>query len=137
LEVKKGKKMKLQSQNLVQLVEEDFMLGNPNSQRAAHSTQKTFCSKMLKINRGDDFEQKVFLSAMRCALGFPNIKSSGAFMSRRNFFFVLKRTNLPSFRIFLWRKKRFCFFSGSEVLLSKTDKLSNFFHLESRISTHL
>ena len=51
------------------------------SQRAAHTTilKKTFCSKMLKINRGDDFEQKVFLSAMRCALGFPDIKSSNCF----------------------------------------------------------
>ena len=53
---------------------EDFMLGNPNAQRIP--LKKTFCSKMLKINLADDFEQKVFLSAMRCALGFPNIKSS-------------------------------------------------------------
>ena len=50
------------------------MLGNPNAQRIA--VKKTFCSKMLKINRRDDFEQKVFLTAIRCALGFPNIKSS-------------------------------------------------------------
>ena len=50
------------------------MLGNPNAQRIP--LKKTFCSKMLKINLEDDFEQKVFLSGMRCALGFPNIKSS-------------------------------------------------------------
>ena len=53
---------------------EDFMLGNPNAQRI--QLKKTFCSKMLKINLEDDFEQKVFLSGMRCALGFSNIKSS-------------------------------------------------------------
>ena len=44
---------------------EDFMLGNPNAQRIP--LKKTFCSEMLKINLEDDFEQKVFLSAMRCA----------------------------------------------------------------------
>ena len=50
------------------------MLGNTNAQRI--QLKKTFCSKMLKINLEDDIEQKVFLSSMRCALGFPNIKSS-------------------------------------------------------------
>ena len=53
---------------------ENFMLGNTSAQRIP--LKQIFCSKMLQINRGDDFEQKVFLSAMRCALGFPNIKSS-------------------------------------------------------------
>ena len=57
-----------------QIALEDFMLEDPNAQRIP--LKKTFCSKMLKINLRDDFEQKVFLSAMHCALGFPNIKSS-------------------------------------------------------------
>ena len=50
------------------------MLGNPNAQRIA--LKKTFCSKSSPRLILSIFEQKVFLSGMRCALGFPNIKSS-------------------------------------------------------------
>jgi len=50
------------------------------SQRAAQTTQKNFLLKNAQINLEDDFEQKVFLSNMRYALGFSNMKSSLSFL---------------------------------------------------------
>ena len=67
------------------VLRENFMLVNSNVQRIP--LKKTFWSKMLKINRGDDFEQKVFLNAMRCALELSNIISSMWNKERKKFFF--------------------------------------------------
>ena len=85
------------------------MLGNPNAQRIP--LKKTFCSKMLKINRGADFEQTVFLSAMRCALGFPNIKSSYA-------------AYVPHMQLTIISFKIFCFLvKVYKCVLQSTDKI--------------
>ena len=54
---------------------------------------------MLKINLEDDFEQKVFLSGMRCALGFPNIKSSFSTTKKNNKFSYEVKTSFQ-FKIF-------------------------------------
>ena len=65
-------------------LQEDFTLGNPNAQRI--SLKKTFCSKMLKINQGDDFEQKVFFEWYALRVGISQHK----ILSRKQNFFVLK-----------------------------------------------
>ena len=98
---KTGQKLKLFSDIWLSILfKEDFMLGNPNAQRIA--LKKTFCSKSSPRLILSIFEQKqVFLSGMRCALGFPKIKSS---LRQQLFFdyffftwpkFFLLRVSLP------------------------------------------